>query len=46
MLVDEFNASHNDIQAQLIIEDDKAEPKDAVSATQKLLSVDKVDVIL
>jgi branched-chain amino acid transport system substrate-binding protein len=46
MLVDDFNASHSDIQVQLIVEDDKADPKDAVSATQKLISVDGVEVIL
>jgi len=44
MAVDEFNNT-NKVQIKLIIEDWKCSGKDATSATQKLINIDKVDLI-
>jgi branched-chain amino acid transport system substrate-binding protein len=43
--VEKFNATHSQVQIQLIVEDSKCEGKDAVSAIQKLVNVDKVQAI-
>ncbi|MDR0369437.1 MAG: ABC transporter substrate-binding protein [Candidatus Peribacteria bacterium] len=43
--MERFNATHTNVQVQLIVEDGKGEGKDATSAVNKLLDVDKVDVI-
>lgn len=45
-LTDKFNVENKDIQIQLIIEDGKCSGKDATSAAQKLIQVDKVVAIL
>ena len=45
-LINKFNSVHHDIQIQLIIEDSKCDGKDAVSAVQKLINIDRVPVIL
>lgn len=44
--MDTFNASQEDYQIDLIMEDGKCNAKDAVSAYQKLTSVDGVSIIL
>ena len=44
--VDEFNALHSDYQIDLVMEDGKCNAKDAVSAYQKLTTVDWVSIIL
>ncbi|MFZ2150522.1 MAG: ABC transporter substrate-binding protein [Candidatus Absconditicoccaceae bacterium] len=46
MVADNFNNKNSNIKIQLVIEDDKANPKDAVSAAQKLITVDGVKVIV
>ncbi len=44
-IADKFNAENKNIQIQLIIEDGKCSGKDATSAVQKLIMIDKVDMI-
>ena len=44
--VDKFNASQNDLQVELVIEDWKCEWASATSAAQKLISVDGVKIML
>lgn len=44
--VNQFNKNHSDVQVELIIEDGKAEGPAAASAAQKLIMVDKIDVLL
>ena len=44
--VDRFNESHDNVEVQLIIEDGKCEWAAAVSAVQKLINIDKIDVLL
>jgi ABC-type branched-subunit amino acid transport system substrate-binding protein len=44
--VEKFNATHTGIQIQLVVEDGKCEGKDATSAAQKLITVDKVQAIV
>lgn len=44
--VKQFNAVHSNIQVKLIIEDGKCSAKDATSAVQKLIDIDKVDFLL
>ena len=44
-IADIFNAENKDVQIQLIIEDGKCSGKDATSAVQKLIMIDKVDMI-
>jgi branched-chain amino acid transport system substrate-binding protein len=46
MAVNEFNTIHQDVQVQLIFEDGKCNGKDATSAVQKLIDVDKVQLVL
>ncbi len=46
MVADNFNNKSPNTKIQLVIEDDKANPKDAVSAAQKLITVDWVKVIV
>lgn len=41
-----FNAEHKEVQVELIVEDGKCEGKDAASAAQKLLHIDKIDALL
>ena len=45
-LTDKFNAEHKDVQINLIIEDGKCDGKDAASAAQKLITIDRVQAIL
>jgi branched-chain amino acid transport system substrate-binding protein len=44
--VEEFNTSQDKYQMQLIFEDGKCDQKDATSAAQKLIDIDKVDFLL
>jgi len=44
-IADKFNAENKKIQIQLIIEDGKCSGKDSTSAVQKLIMIDKVDMI-
>jgi len=46
MVVDEFNKKNKDLQIQLVFEDGKCDGKDATSAAQKLITVDKVQAIV
>lgn len=46
LMVNDFNSSQNDLKVELIVEDDKAAPKDGMTAIQKLITVDQVDAIL
>lgn len=46
MSADEFNQENNTFHIELIIEDGKCDWKDATSAAQKLVNVDKVKIIL
>ncbi|MDR2415286.1 MAG: ABC transporter substrate-binding protein [Candidatus Peribacteria bacterium] len=45
-VVDQFNASQSELQIALIVEDGKCEGKDATSAAQKLITIDKVQAIV
>lgn len=45
-VVNKFNLENKKITIELVIEDDKASPKDAASATQKLMTVDWVKAIV
>ncbi|MFZ2150521.1 MAG: ABC transporter substrate-binding protein [Candidatus Absconditicoccaceae bacterium] len=45
MAVDEFNTQNTNTNIQLIIEDGKCSGKDATSATQKLINIDKIDIL-
>lgn len=44
--VDRFNSSHTDVQVKLVIEDGKCDWTTAVSAVQKLINIDNIDVLL
>ena len=44
--VDDYNKQNNKTKVELIIEDSKCNWKDSISATQKLINVDKVNFIL
>jgi len=44
--VDEYNASNPTTKVTLIVEDGKCAGKDATSAAQKLVNVDKIDILL
>jgi ABC-type branched-subunit amino acid transport system substrate-binding protein len=44
--VEQFNTSQQIYQIQLLIEDGKCGAKDATSATQKLLEIDKIDFLI
>lgn len=44
--VEEFNAKQKEVKVELIIEDGKCTARDATSATQKLIHIDKVDFLL
>ena len=44
--VDRFNSSHTGIQVKLVIEDGKCDWTTAVSAVQKLINIDNIDVLL
>lgn len=44
-ITDEFNAENKNVQIQLIVEDGKCSGKDSTSAAQKLIMIDKVDMI-
>lgn len=44
--VKKFNTTHKNIQIDLIIEDGKCEWKSSVSAIQKLINIDKVQLVL
>lgn len=44
-IADKFNAENKKIQIQLVIEDGKCSGKDSTSAAQKLIMIDKVDII-
>jgi ABC-type branched-subunit amino acid transport system substrate-binding protein len=46
MAVNDFNVTHQEVQIQLIFEDGKCNGKDATSAIQKLIDVDKVNLVL
>ncbi|MDR3169589.1 MAG: ABC transporter substrate-binding protein [Candidatus Peribacteria bacterium] len=45
-VVDEFNASQNNINIELVIEDGACDGKSSTSAAQKLVSIDKVQAIV
>jgi ABC-type branched-subunit amino acid transport system substrate-binding protein len=45
-VVDQFNASQSGVRVELIAEDGKCDGKDATSAAQKLINIDKVQVIV
>ncbi|MCH2188483.1 ABC transporter substrate-binding protein [Candidatus Gracilibacteria bacterium] len=44
--VDAYNASQDEVEVQLVIEDGKCNGKDSVSAVQKLIHIDQVAFIL
>lgn len=44
--VNAYNASQDDIEVQLVIEDGKCNGKDGVSAVQKLINIDRVPFII
>ena len=44
-ITEKFNAENKNVQIQLIVEDGKCSGKDATSAAQKLITIDKVDMI-
>lgn len=44
--VEEFNANHTWVKVELVIEDGKCSAKDATSAVQKLIDIDKVNFLL
>jgi ABC-type branched-subunit amino acid transport system substrate-binding protein len=45
MAVDEFNTQNTKTNIQLIVEDGKCSGKDATSATQKLINIDKINIL-
>lgn len=44
-VTDKFNAENKNVQIQLVVEDGKCSWKDSTSAAQKLIMIDKVDMI-
>jgi ABC-type branched-subunit amino acid transport system substrate-binding protein len=46
LAIEKYNSSHTDSQIELIVEDGKCNGADATSAAQKLITVDKVPVML
>jgi ABC-type branched-subunit amino acid transport system substrate-binding protein len=44
--MNEFNASSKDIKMELVVEDGKCNGADATSATQKLITIDRVPIML
>jgi branched-chain amino acid transport system substrate-binding protein len=44
--MNEFNASSKDVKMELVIEDGKCNGADATSAAQKLITVDRVPVMI
>ena len=44
--VDAYNASQDEVEVQLVIEDGKCNGKDATAAFTKLTNIDQVDVIM
>lgn len=45
-ITEKFNSENKDIQMQLVIEDSKCDAKSSVSAVQKLINIDQVQIVV